>query len=267
MVLTIQARLAYEGAPCARRHLWDQDKIVAAATQGVNRDAFINDVERELQRHISGNTSLLDVDVIYEWLHSSMRKAAEKRFARSTQKRGRNQEYETAAAHRAQCRRDLRSLRQLHLQSWQVRNARARASEADHRVRAIKRAQRRELERARLIELQEACERRDFATTWKLTRILTGKRIGPKKRRLAAPQAASFCRHEWMEHLAKPGSQGGCSATPVDMLQTRHVPETDYTHAARWARIIEARFRRCLARAPFRKAPPAWSLPGALWRL
>ena len=90
---------------------------------------------------------------------------------------------------------------------------------------------------------------------------------GPKKRRLAAPKAASFCRHEWMEHLAKPGSQGGCSATPVDMLQTRHVPETDYTHAARWARVIEPRFRRRLARAPFRKAPPAWSFPCALWRL
>ena len=196
-----------------------------------------------------------------------MRKAAEVHFTRSTQRRGRNQEYETAAAHRAQCRRDLRSLRHLHPQSWQVRNARARANEADHRVRAIKRAKRRELERARLIELQEAWERRDFATTWKLTRILTGKRIGPKKRRLAAPQAASFCKHEWMEHLAKPGSQGGCSATPVDVPQTRHVPETDYTHAARWARIIEPRFRRCLARAPFRKAPPAWSFPGALWRL
>ena len=26
-------------------------------------------------------------------------------------------------------------------------------------------------------------------------------------------------------------------------------------------------FRTCLARAPFRKAPPAWSFPGALWRL
>ena len=37
------------------------------------------------------------------------------------------------------------------------------------------------LEHARPIELQEAWERRDFATTWKLTRILTGKRIGPKK--------------------------------------------------------------------------------------
>ena len=72
VVLTIRTRLAYEGAPCAQRHLWDQDKIFAAATQGINRNAFINDMESELQRRISDNTSLLDVDVVFEWLHSSM---------------------------------------------------------------------------------------------------------------------------------------------------------------------------------------------------
>ena len=82
MVLTIRARLAYEGAPCAQRHLWDQDKIFAVATQGINRNTFINDVGKELQRRISDNTSLLDVDVKYEWLHTSMRKAAEKHFTR-----------------------------------------------------------------------------------------------------------------------------------------------------------------------------------------
>ena len=234
---------------------------------GNQRNTFINDVEKELQRCISDNTSLLDVDVIYEWLHSSMRKAAEKHFTRSTQKRGRDHEYEAAAAHRAQCRRDLRTLRHLHPQAWQVRCARARAAEADHHVRSIKRAQRRNLESGGLIELQEAWERRDFAATWKLTRILTVKRIGPKKRRLAAPQAASFSKQERMEHLARPGSQGGCAATPVDMSQTGHVPATDYTHAAHWARVSEPRFRKCLARAPFRKAHPAWSFPSALWRL
>ena len=56
-------------------------------------------------------------------------------------------------------------------------SARARAAEADHHVRSIKRAQRRNLERARFIELQEAWERRDFAATWKLTRILTEKEL------------------------------------------------------------------------------------------
>ena len=171
VVLTIRARLAYKGAPCAQRHLWDEDNIFAAATQGINRNTFINDVESELQRRISDNTYQLDVDVVYEWLHSSMRKAAEKHFTRSTQKRGRNHEYEAAAAHRAQCRRDLRTLCYLHPQAWQVRCARARAAEADHHVRSIKRAQRKNLEHARLIELQEDWERRDFATTWKLTRI------------------------------------------------------------------------------------------------
>ena len=191
VVLTIQARLAYEGAPCARRHLWDQDKIFAAATQGVNRDAFINDVERELQRHISGNTSLLDVDVIYGWLHSSMRKAAEKHFTRSTQKRGRNQEYETAASHRAQCRRDLRSCT-----SVCILNPGKYEMLAQEQVRQIIVSEQsnvpkeENLERARLIELQEAWEPRDFATTWKLTRILTGKRIGPKKRPSRRPTSS-----------------------------------------------------------------------------
>ena len=33
-----------------------------------------------------------------------------------------------------------------------------------------------------------------------------------EKRRLAAPQAASFSQQEWLAHLARPGSQGGCAA-------------------------------------------------------
>ena len=65
VVLTIQARLACEGAPCEQRHFWDQDKIFAAATQGIGRDTFITEVEDELQRRLAENASLLDVDVVY----------------------------------------------------------------------------------------------------------------------------------------------------------------------------------------------------------
>ena len=97
--------------------------------------------------------------------------------------------------------------------------------------------QRRNLEYARLTELQEAWERRDFATTWKLTRILTGKRIGPKKRRLVAPQAASFNKKEWLAHLARPGSQGDTQGAQ----QTRvieHVFE-DVWHEHLFAKLLQ----------------------------
>ena len=36
-----------------------------------------------------------------------------------------------------------------------------------------------------------------------------------------------------MAHLPRPGSQGGCTASPVDTSQTRHAPATDHTHAGR----------------------------------
>ena len=104
-------------------------------------------------------------------------------------------------------------------------------------------------------------------TTWKRTRILTEERIRPKKRSLATSQAASFSQQEWLAHLAKPGSQGGCAATPVVTSHTRHVPAKDHTHAAYLARVIKPRFRRCLGRVPLRKALLAWSFPGAIWRL
>ena len=80
-----------------------------------------------------------------------------------------------------------------------------------------------------------------------------------EKRRIAAPQAASFSKQEWLAHIARLGSQGGCAAALVDTSRTEHVPPTDHTHAAQRTRVIEPRFRRCLARAPFRKAAPAWS--------
>ena len=69
-------------------------------------------------------------------------------------------------------------MRHLHPQAWQVRCARERVPLKLTIVFCLlKSAQRRALEHARLTELQEAWERRDFATAWKLTRILT---IRPK---------------------------------------------------------------------------------------
>ena len=132
---------------------------------------------------------------MYEWSHRSMRKTAEKHFTRSTLKRGRDHEYEAAAAHRAQCRQEARTLRHLHPQAWQVRCARARAAEADHRIRSIKRVHRRNLEHARLTDLQEAWN----VATLPQQRNSQGKALDRKK--------TSACRSTGRNHFT---NKSGC---------------------------------------------------------
>ena len=154
------------------------------------------------------------------------------------QKKGRGHEYEVPPAYRPQCRRDFRTLKRGRCVGL--------AQEPLKQITVVCPSNVLNAETSNTLVSLSYTKLGNvaiFATTWKVTRKLTGKTIGPKKRRLAAPQATSFSKQKWMAHL----------------VQTEHVPATGHTHAAHGARVSEPRFRRCFARALFRKALPALS--------
>eukprot|EP00972_Heterocapsa_arctica_P010423 1533450-Heterocapsa_arctica.AAC.1 len=55
-----------------------------------------------------------------------------------------------------------------------------------------------------LAHYQEAWERRDMATCWRLARALAGTKVGPRFRRHTMPTAARRSLQEWHTFMAQP---------------------------------------------------------------
>ncbi|CAE7285541.1 mocs3, partial [Symbiodinium natans] len=142
---------------------------------------------------------------------------------------------------------------------------------ADKSIKRLCRRDRNRVRGQRVHELHFAWQARDFATCWKLSRLLSGRRLGPKKRLFSAP---SVCcgTDEWISYLRRPGADGGCSAAPRDWqigLQQHCDPlpcrlrACDLTNAAADLSSIGHLFRSC----KLRKASPSWSFPASVWRM
>ena len=66
-----------------------------------------------------------------------------------------------------------------------------------------------------LPDFQRAWQQRDLHQVWRLSRTLSGKRIGPKRRRYDAAKKVNPSQHEWMAFLQNEGPAGGCNANEV----------------------------------------------------
>ena len=64
-----------------------------------------------------------------------------------------------------------------------------------------------------LQELSHVVKTGDSHRMWRLTSLLAKSRRGPKRRNYAQPLVHRPLKHEWEEHLAKPGCEGGCDAS------------------------------------------------------
>ena len=64
-------------------------------------------------------------------------------------------------------------------------------------------------------ELTDAIINHDLAQQWALARLLSGKRRGPKNRKLAVPQMEAPTSEEWKTYLSQAGPEGGCEATII----------------------------------------------------
>ena len=86
-------------------------------------------------------------------------------------------------------------------------------------------------------EFKMAWCRRDAANMWGIARTLSGKSLGPKKRRYRRPQASRPDKQQWSDFLAGDGPSGGCSGTSVEWLTFRHHREFLLVSKTRFCRL------------------------------
>ena len=107
---------------------------------------------------------------------------------------------------------------------------------------------------------------------WEVSRLLSGKRVGPKRRKYDVPKSVRLAVSEWKDFLQLPGPQGGCSATVVEWDQVAHAAEVDDSpchsledslrHARQDLRALQSRAKL----GKLRKSVPPWGLPAEVWR-
>jgi hypothetical protein len=128
-------------------------------------------------------------------------------------------------------------------------------------------------------QIASASEANDAHRVWWLSRVLGGRRIGPKGRLLNAAYPYRPSTHEWAEHLARSGGDGGCSASVVWNGTTAHLEQfwesygfwetatPQSTGAVDRANCDLEVIVAYLNRKSRGRAVPSWSCPGDLWRV
>ena len=125
----------------------------------------------------------------------------------------------------------------------------------------------------RIVEFNHAHHARDDAHVWRMGRVLSGFRVGPKRRRYDRPLGSCPEAREWVRFMAQPGNKGGCSGHEVDWEVAFHEALTCKREPVRSlaaARSMATEdFRNVLSLLRvhrLRKVVPDWAVPGEIWR-
>lgn len=142
----------------------------------------------------------------------------------------------------------------------------------DARDKLLKRDKRQHLA-DRIVEFNYAVHRHDAANVWKLGRLLSGYKVGPKRRRYDKPQACRPEAADWIQHLSQAGKDGGCSAQEINWetvqhntLVAHHAPVRTYqqAHSLALADLHSVFYKLRLHK--LRRTVPEWAIPGEIWR-
>eukprot|EP00434_Breviolum_minutum_P031879 symbB.v1.2.028194.t1/scaffold2897.1/size67685/5 len=119
-------------------------------------------------------------------------------------------------------------------------------------------------------------QKRQMANVWRTARQLSGKALGPKRRRFDVPLCSQPSKHDWEHFFSQDGPSGGCSALPCNMESRLSVETPSLEPAVKVLSDSAAfslatgdfqRLERSLWKQQLRKAVPPWSLPVEIWRL
>ena len=266
VVITVHVRLQYNSAR-AQRVQWDHDKL-SRCLHGHGDSEFVLAVEGALAgAHWRQLAEAEGPDGVHHALHEAIHAQALQFFTKPTtqaQHRAADPALATATSARRDARLQLRAMQQQSPDDPLVHQAVQQCQTATAEVRRIKRARWRAHQAALVREITEAWRRRDFATAWKVSRLLGGARFGPKKRCMVAP-APVFAKQDWLELLCLPGPQGGVAATPPQPAPSRSAPLQREHFTAGTASAY--RTRKALQYTKLRRTPPPWSFPAAVWRI
>lgn len=126
-----------------------------------------------------------------------------------------------------------------------------------------KRSDRRKRQAKLAEEMQIAQDQNDLKEVHALSRLVTGKVLGLKGRRMNTPMQQRPTAMEWDRHLAQSGPDGGWQATRVEGQETTPDPRprTDMPRQASHKRYKPGRILRLLRKMKPGKTVPDWSVP------
>ena len=199
---------------------WDHDVLNRAILFGEGRHAFMEATDGDLDPENCRTLALRGPDHIYEALHSTVYRHALASFQQGPRRfRTKPSDTNDAAIARIAARQRLRacpvpmlpdtavafavrfmcaaSLIAISKTNRQYSNeyhghatvafCQLRCRSADKHLRKLLKRDKHAHRESLVHELSECWKRRDFASCWRISRILSGRRIGPKKRNLSAP--------------------------------------------------------------------------------
>ena len=244
---------------------WDHDAVNRCLFVGERREELVGQVERalgnemhQLQEHATKSYPDDLADRIWDIVHTAAKDIFQK----------------DRKGHPPQNELDTARLRRFALRGQGIdgddQGAVDELKVVTRQVRKLKRRQRKARCEAIIQELDTAWATRSSATAWRLTRALSDRAIGPKRRKLSAPQSPLFSSSELLEHYSKPGAEGGFTASRTDWRAWRESRTGGRVFISREARE-RARFvfrqtARKVFQAPLRKQPPSWTFPTGIWR-
>ena len=130
-------------------------------------------------------------------------------------------------------------------------------------------------------DFEQAWDARDFRSMHQSARSLSGRHLGPKRRRYDKPLSCAPSKHQWSEYMQQHGPQGGCSAQVVTWKE--HCQQ-HWSHARSWRERWQSDFmfrqrmvhlanqdlenlRWSTKQNRPRKVAPPWTLPNEIWRM
>lgn len=258
-------------APRCDGQRWDTDALMEALKCGTGRRPFLADLETaardslsEIQRLCAQPTP----DAAWQALSDLVRDVAARHFGRSAHvKTQEAKEHERLLAER-------RSLREHLIGAGSAAEGRLRAElrEASLRCRRLTRQAAAARRAALAASLDEALRVGRPAEAHRLARQLAGTGSGPGRRTFMTARLSAPLAQEWVDHLAKPGCEGGMSMYEHawDEMVAEHLecsPPLPWVSAAACALADSdlSELRVSLRRAPKRRAVPPWSAPLEVW--
>ena len=241
--MEISLRLEYVGSAKKVEQQWDHETLTRDALSGRRRHILLNAVETKLAEQVGevGAAQVDSPDRLWKHFATAIREAVSETYppqARQTKSRPR----ETQDAVEAMlCSRALlvsyrplvlgkghfnldgvhtpclhQALHDL-LHVWRLS---ANYRRARKQMDICTKRDAKEKQDHILQDFQRAWQQRDLHQVWRLSRTLSGKRIGPKRRRYDAAKKVNPSQHEWMAFLEVAMPMKSTGTTLLAMLRT-----------------------------------------------
>ena len=287
-----QHTLAYQSTcDCSLEHVaWDKDRLVRDLLYGDRRESFLREVEMRCMDSAWDSVNVNDPNTAWAKLNQTVYEAAKTCYVRKAAvQRERRCDTVLAFERMVDARTEMvqappaRRIFQLGsgapmfedmrvmLERWRLVACYWRRRREHDKLCRRDRLQR---DMSMVHEFSYYYRTRQMSNMWQLARRLSGKSLGPKRRRYDKPIREQPDKAAWGTFMAQSGPDGGCQAVVTsytDRATNDQQPERsaymDRAIAAELAHQDMHDISKRIWQHKLRKAVPPWSAPAEVWRM